>query len=199
MRKLLLSLCTLAVFGLLADMAMAQGPDPARKWIPTPPSTLGTGYYVVDSYDAANAPWRPTFQFNDTLYQYKLGLWHHIANGPRSFVVPFGQPLPVYWHSSGGDTTNNTFAGPIPIGFKFNFYGNDYASVYLSSNGYVGFRGYTRASGGDGPAYTSSTVVGGFPSNRLPKNIAAFMMTDGFLVHGNNDSSMAYYKTSLSN
>ncbi|HZV13301.1 MAG TPA: FlgD immunoglobulin-like domain containing protein [Candidatus Kapabacteria bacterium] len=199
MRKILLSLCTFVVFGLLANLAVAQNPDPARKWIPAPPSTLGTGYYVVDSYDAANAPWRPTYSFNDTLYQYKLGLWNHIANGPRSFIVPPGQKPPVYWHNIGGDTTNNTFAGPIPIGFNFNFYGNDYDSVYLSSNGYIGFGGYARASGSDGPSYATNKVATAFPNSQLPKNIAAFMMTDGFLVHGNTDSSMAYFKTSLSN
>ncbi|HET7153390.1 MAG TPA: hypothetical protein VFJ29_06460, partial [Candidatus Kapabacteria bacterium] len=157
-----------------------------RKWVPSPPNTLGTGYYVVDSYDAAGSPWRPAYKFNDTLYQYKTGLWHHIANGPRSFIVQQGQPQPVFWHSMNGDSTDNTFAGPIPIGFAFNFYGNDYDSVYLSSNGYIGFGNYLRASGGDGPSYASNKVTSGFPNTQLPKNIAAFMMTDGFLVHGNS-------------
>ncbi|HZV12002.1 MAG TPA: hypothetical protein VFA55_02210, partial [Candidatus Kapabacteria bacterium] len=63
MRKLILFLWILV--NAFFTIVILDAQDPARKWIPAPPSTLGTGYYVVDSYDAANAPWRPTYSFND--------------------------------------------------------------------------------------------------------------------------------------
>jgi len=39
---------------------------------------------------------------------------------------------PVYLYDDDGD-------GPFPIGFTFNFYGNDYTDLYVSSNGYLSF------------------------------------------------------------
>ncbi len=162
---------------------------PYRKW---DPNNLGTGYYVVDSYDAAYAPWRPTYRFVDTSYD--PASWHRIAPGLNSITA---NTSTVYWQNIGGDSTNDTYAGPIPLGFAFNFYGNNYDSVYLSSNGYIGFGGNSRASGNDGPSFASK-IVGALPDTAMPKAIAAFMMTDGELVD-NGDSSKAFYRTSPSN
>lgn len=202
MRTFLLILCTFFIAEFSANNAVAQV-KPDAKWIPSPPSTLGTGYYVVDSYDPVPLPWHPIPNFVDTLYQ--AYLWHRIVNGPHSFIPNPSQPNPVYWQPIGQgtslDTNDNTFAGPINIGFPFNYYDQNYDSVYISSNGYIGFGNYARATGNDGPPF--SYGQGGFnasffPNSNAPKAIAAFAGTDGFLVHGKFDSSKVFYKTSLS-
>lgn len=198
MRKMLLSLCTLFAIWFAVSPASAQD-QPLRKWIPSPrPDSLGTGYYVVDSDDPISSEyWRPRYNFVDTNYQPYT--WHRILAGPRSFLpIPPNQPQPVFWRSMSGDTTDNTFAGPIPLGFTFNFYNKNYDSCYLSSNGYIGFGNYVRATGGDGPAYYNKTV-GCLPSTAIPKAIAAFLMTDGEMVRTKFDSSKAFYRTNLSN
>lgn len=53
-------------------------------------------------------------------------------------------------------------AGPLPIGFVFCFFGNQYSQFYLGSNGWVGF------SPGQTLAFTAATVPSGSPL--VPKN-----------------------------
>src|SRR5258708_1030234 len=77
----------------------------------------GENYYAIDSDDPiTDARWHPTYNFVDTNYRHDE--WHRIYPGSKS--IPVSQPQGVAWH--GLDTTENTFAGPIPIGFSFNFY-----------------------------------------------------------------------------
>jgi hypothetical protein len=112
------------------------------------PNVLPTGYYVVDSDDNAPLPWRPNYFFIDTLYQ--PFSWYRIKSGPRQFFIgdrPFHFFYDPYNNGHGFDpnyiasmdTTNDAMAGPIPIGFKFNFYNTDYDSLIISQNGYLGF------------------------------------------------------------
>jgi len=84
---------------------------------------LATGYYVVDSDDNAPLPWgRPNYFFVDTNYQ--TSTWTRISSGPRQFARPgyyFFDPNNIF-NPAGMDTTDNSMAGPIPIGFTDNFY-----------------------------------------------------------------------------
>ena len=202
MRKMLLSLCALVSFWFVVGPAIAQN-QALRKYTPGPkPDSLGTGYYVVDSDDPISSEyWRPRYNFVDTTFQ--AYTWHRILPGPNSFLPPRpGTPNPVYWRMFGSDTTDNTFAGPIPIGFTFNYYNQNYDSLYLSSNGFIGFGTFARATGLDGPAFTMNPAAGGngcMPNGSMPKAIAAFLMTDGEMVRTNFDSSKAFYRTNLSN
>src|ERR1035437_924702 len=161
MRKMLLSLCALLSFWFVVGPAIAQN-QALRKYTPGPkPDSLGTGYYVVDSDDPISSEyWRPRYNFVDTTFQ--AYTWHRILAGPSSFLpVRPGTPNPVYWRMFGSDTTDNTFAGPIPIGFTFNFYNVNYDSLYLSSNGFIGFGNIQRATGLDGPPFTMNPAAGG--------------------------------------
>ncbi|HET7153203.1 MAG TPA: T9SS type A sorting domain-containing protein [Candidatus Kapabacteria bacterium] len=177
----------LLVFVLLTEVAASYAqPKPYRKWVP---NNLGMGYYVVDSYDNAPLPWKPVYRFFDTTYEHSQ--WHRIAPGPDSFTPD--TTYHVYWQSTNGDTTNDTYTGAIPLGFTFNFYGNNYDSVYLSSNGYIGFGNNTRANGGDGPSFASK-AVGALPNTNVPKAIAAFMMTDGKFIDSLANQDPDYYK-----
>jgi len=193
-------MCAFLLSGVLATRSNAQV-NPDAKWIPAPASRLGTGYYVVDSYDNVPPPWLPSLNFVDTTFQ--PFLWHRVQNGPRSFVPSTNYV--AYWQVTRNDSVDNTFCGPLPIGFRFNFYGNNYDSVYLSSNGYIGFGNWNRATGGDGPAFSAGgggwnppNGVPSLPSTYVPKATACFMATDGMLVHGKYDSSKVLYKTNLS-
>jgi hypothetical protein len=71
------------------------------------------------------------------------------TGGPDSFGYTFEDSSepggPAYdWveiSGSGNDIYigDDTFHGPFPIGFTFNFYGNDYTQFYVTSNGMVTF------------------------------------------------------------
>lgn len=57
----------------------------------------------------------------------------NVTPGQELDTLPNGTPARVY------DSTDNAFAGPIPIGFPFYFNGVRYDSFYVSSNGVVAF------------------------------------------------------------
>lgn len=178
--------------GALLPCAHAQ--TPLRKWAPLPrPDSLNTGYYVVDSDDPLpNAGMKPSYNFVDTLFQPTT--WQRIYPGP--LAVPAGKPQ-VFWNANSTDTIEDVFAGPIPLGFSFNYYTNNFDSVYLSSNGYLGFGTYARATGNDGPGFTAKTP-GCFPMQGVPKGTVAFLMTDARMVR-TKDSSRAFFRTSPAN
>ncbi len=187
----------LAVTGLLftADTSYGQGNRRAE------PNILSTGYYAVDSDDDVPTPWRPNYFFVDTLFQ--PFSWRRIASGPSQI----GSIYPYYFYRPDQlanpltmDTTNNAMAGPIPMGFTFNFYGTDRDSVYISTNGFIGLCKWdtARATLGSTPEYCSPNAVdfkSGFGSG--PRGIIALMMADNDFRPG-DDSSKVYVRTSPS-
>lgn len=73
--------------------------------------------------------------------------------------------IPFAPHPVGGIPVNlidDQVAGPLPIGFVFCFFGNQYSQFYLSSNGWIGF------SPGQTLAFTAATVPSASPL--VPKN-----------------------------
>lgn len=65
--------------------------------------------------------------------------------------------------------SDDSYAGPIPIGFDFEFYGETYSEVYISSNGIVGF----------GPPDNYSALVNGpIPDADVPNNFIALLWDD---------------------
>lgn len=191
-------LACLVMLLLGVNVASAQSGDRRGE-----PNVLSTGYYVVDSDDDASPPWRPNYFFVDTNYQPVT--WTRIANGPRQFVAP-GRFFynPHQWQDIVNmDSADNAIAGPMPIGFTYNFYGIDYDSVYISTNGFIGFRPYAEAIG-TSPVDPTSYMArdnknfkpgGNFTSG--PRAIIAAMWAD-LDVRTRNDTSRVYVRTSLS-
>ena len=151
MKNRILSFALLALVGLMlfgAKNSFAQGNRRGE------PNVLSSGYYVVDSDDNAPLPWRPNYFFIDTLFQ--PFTWYRIKSGAQQFF-PGDRPLHYFYrpdanHTYSGpllgqgwsnaatmDTTEDCMAGPIPIGFTFNFYQANFDSLFISSNGYLGF------------------------------------------------------------
>jgi hypothetical protein len=196
MMRRVLHMSVLAVVALLlfkVSAATAQSSDRRGE-----PNILSTGYYVVDSDDDAPLPWRPNYFFVDTNYQ--PATWTRIGTGPRQFYAPgryFYNPLNLQ-NPNQMDTTDNAMAGPIPIGFNFNFYHGNYDSLYISSNGFVGFRPYGEATGGTPPSYTrgdAQNLQTGFAN--APRAIIAALWAD-LDMRATGDSTRVYVRTSPS-
>ncbi|PKL79968.1 MAG: hypothetical protein CVV25_05825 [Ignavibacteriae bacterium HGW-Ignavibacteriae-4] len=118
---------------------------------------VSTGYYVVDFADDAPAYWKPS----ETIYSLdeNADRWVSILPGPRVAEKSYWDNNkeeglrffrnPAYPVQNGGDffehneyfqdTTNNAFAGPMPLklvgGFYFN--GIRYDSFYVTTNGLI--------------------------------------------------------------
>ncbi|SNQ61178.1 hypothetical protein [Candidatus Methanoperedens nitratireducens] len=82
---------------------------------------------------------------------------------------------------------NNGFAGPIPIGFSFNYYGNAYPELYVNTNGYVSFE----------QGYLFAPPCCGLPNTSTPNNDIALFGDDLQLINYGTESAV-YYQT-LSN
>ncbi len=65
--------------------------------------------------------------------------------------------------------TDDSYVGPIPLGFTFSYYGIDYTEFYIASNGFVGF--------GPPNSYTSLSNVQ-IPTSTDPNNILPWMWDD---------------------
>ncbi len=122
------------------------------------------------------------------------------AGGPDDFGYTFkdsNEPGgPVYaWDEiaasgtlvTGWNNYDNGFAGPIPIGFDFKFYGTSYNHLYVGSNGYVSF----------GNGFGSIPTDSPLPHPSDPNNMIALLAGDMYL-HSYGNSSAVYYQT-LSN
>jgi hypothetical protein len=174
-----------------ADGASAQSSNRRGE-----PSILSTGYYVVDSYDNAPLPWRPNYFFIDTTYQPIT--WTRVINGPSQFGrlgYFFYDPTHLL-NPPAMDTVDNAIAGPMPIGFTFNFYAGNYDSVYVSSNGYIGFGPWARATAN--PGYQNRNAVDlKAGSSSAPLDIIAALWAD-LDMRPLGDSSKVWVRTSPS-
>lgn len=77
-------------------------------------------------------------------------------------------PVPITGTNAFPTACDDCVTGSIPIGFPFNFYGNIYNNVEISSNGLVGFGGMTFT------GYTPFTI----PNTGTPNNYIAGFMCD---------------------
>lgn len=200
MKNRLLSLALLALVSVMlfgADRSFAQGSRRGE------PNVLSTGYYAVDTDDDAPLPWRPNYYFVDTSYQ--PFLWHRVRSGPRQFSAPGEQKYFFYRPDQVAnlntmDTIDNCLAGPLPIGFTFNFFSQNYDSVTISSNGYLGFRPSSEGLAGSPPLYSQPNKTSPIADMKntptgVPQGIIAAMFADLAFVTG-NDSTKVYVRTS---
>jgi hypothetical protein len=77
--------------------------------------------------------------------------------------------------------SDDQLSGALPIGFSFNFYGNNYTSFYISSNGFLSFNG----SAGSGCCSGQS-----LPNVSQPNNVIALAWEDFYPPAG---GSITYY------
>jgi YVTN family beta-propeller protein len=147
-------LLTIAVSGLFClDRASAK----AESAILTNPEHTGGpdnfGYTLLDS----NEPSGPNY------------VWKEISD---SGTLVDGWCLP-----------DDCYAGPLPIGFEFNYYGNYYTEFYISTDGYISF--------GQGWAYVPMTIP---PDPAHPNNDISLFGADLWRVdYGVN--TRVYYQT----
>ncbi|MEP7233800.1 MAG: T9SS type A sorting domain-containing protein [Ignavibacteriota bacterium] len=212
MKNRILSFALLAIMSLMlfgVKNSFAQGNRRGE------PNVLSTGYYVVDSDDNAPTPWRPNYFFIDTLFQPYT--WYRIKNGPQQSLIG-DRPLHYFYDPTGRtyngplpgqgwtnvttmDSTNDAMAGPIPIDFGalgFNFYGDRCDSLFISSNGFIGFRPRAEAWAGNPAMYTSPRnldLKAAIPTTAPYSSIFALHGDDDFRTK--NDSSKVYIRTNL--
>ncbi len=180
----------------LATVGRAQSSDRRGS-----PSSLVSGYFIVDSDDNAPAPWRPTYFFLDT--NYLPSQWNRVATGQQQNAPPHQAWFdPTHaTQPSLMDTLNDCMVGPIYMGLAhhWNFYGGNYDSVYFSSNGFIGFKNFAYAISGSPPAYCSPKRVN-LANNyaSAPQAIIAGLWADLDIRHGGPaDTSKVYYYTSV--
>lgn len=92
-----------------------------------------------------------------------------VSSEPLTFapeaVGPNAAPVTT---SIGGSFGDESYSGAIPLGFGFNFYGNRYTSIYVSSNGWASFNAPTSA------VYSRSAI----PASSAPNNMIAIWWGD---------------------
>ena len=82
--------------------------------------------------------------------------------------IPF-DPTPIVGGTTVGGLSDDNVVGTFPIGFTFNFFGNDYTSFYVGSNGFVTF------SSGMPSGCCSGQLL---PNPGTPNNLIAFPWND---------------------
>jgi len=112
------------------------------------------------------------------------GLWLTIllAAMPIAYAVDL-PPETYYQATDSGLDDDDASSGALPIGFTFNFFGNDYTELYTSSNGYLTFSS-------DNQTDWSNDNI---PSNTTPDNYIAPFWDD--LTVLSSDKAKVYYKT----
>lgn len=83
---------------------------------------------------------------------------------------------------TGWNSYDNGFAGPIPIGFNFEFYGVSYNQLYVGSNGYVSF----------GAGFGSVPADSPLPDPSDPNNMIALFGADLYLYNYGQNSAVHY-------
>jgi len=99
---------------------------------------------------------------------------------------------------SGGNLDNGGWDN-VPVGFSFSFFGNNYASLAVSTNGFLVFGpvlGYGTTPGQMGQN-AFSNLGGTFPNTNNPGNMIAVMAGDHYFGNGTNGSATGdiYYWT----
>ncbi|MFH1050144.1 MAG: FlgD immunoglobulin-like domain containing protein [bacterium] len=110
---------------------------------PKAQAAISTGYYFAHSGDIAGKPWMPDYNFIDTTED-ALN-WRRILSGPNQRELSwFEDPARKndgyrFFRNDAitSDSVDDVYAGPIPIGFEFEYMGLKYDSFYVFSNGAI--------------------------------------------------------------
>ncbi|MFH1050428.1 MAG: hypothetical protein V1779_05780, partial [bacterium] len=108
-------------------------------------AAISTGYYFVNSFDAADKPWKPAYIWIDTTEDSQN--WKRIISGPYQHPKSWYETAQnkndgyrYFRHKNfpdNKDSVDDVYAGPIPIGFEFEYNGLTYDSFYVLSNGAI--------------------------------------------------------------
>ncbi|MFH1052016.1 MAG: hypothetical protein V1779_13935, partial [bacterium] len=108
-------------------------------------AAISTGYYFVNSFDAADKPWKPDYIWIDTTEDSQN--WKRIISGPYQHPQSWYETAErkndgyrYFRHKNfpdNKDSVDDVYAGPIPIGFEFEYNGLTYDSFYVLSNGAI--------------------------------------------------------------
>ena len=95
---------------------------------------------------------------------------------------------------SGGSLDDGGWSG-LPIGFNFNFFGNNFNTISAGTNGLLMFGtppGYSSAAGNLGQ-FTFNTTGGVFPNAANPGNVIALMAADQNFGSTGTSSTLSYW------
>ena len=112
--------------------------------------------------DAQAAPSADARMRQERTAEAKRSLWHWLARRCMGFMVLLALLLSPAVSRAGVDTGlfgDDNWAGPFPVGFSFNYYGQNFTQFYVTTNGLVQFSGPTSA-------YSNSCLPSSF-SNTL--------------------------------
>ncbi len=112
-----------------------------------PPAYNGYSFKGAGGPDLFGYKWKDSNEPNGPAY-----VWTDIAANPSAVQV-------TTWNG----TLDDGYTNAIPVGFDFKFYGTNYSSIYLSTNGFLSFSALTSA-------YYSNY---GIPDSDVPNNIIA--------------------------
>ena len=99
-------------------------------------------------------------------------------------VVCNGAPLTLQAQNQGyashvvGLSVDDDYSGVLPIGFTFNFYGNNYTQFVISSNGYISFN--TSEAG----SFSAYDITAGIPGNSDCRNAVCGVYEDLYPLGG---------------
>jgi PKD repeat protein len=92
-----------------------------------------------------------------------------VTGGPDAFGYTWDDTAAYGWIDTSGGTPiamrDDDYAGPLPIGFTFNYYGKSYTQFYLDSNGFLSFAD-------NGRSFVNYSKYG-LPSLARPNNVIA--------------------------
>ncbi len=108
-----------------------------------PPTGSGGGYSYIDNQDTED-PDAPDFEFID-------------ISGTGTATLDLSQD------------NNDKLLGPFPIGFTFNFFGENYTEFWISTNGFITFNPDSGPGAGGGEP---------IPSAGIPNNTITLLWTD---------------------
>ena len=107
-----------------------------------------------------------------------------VDSNPGTSTVAFDW---VEISTTGTDTYaqgDDSYGGPLDIGFDFEFYGNTYSQFYVTTNGYLSFSG--------GSSYYSNGVI---PSTSGPNDFIAAYWDDLCVDYSGYNSGTIFYET----
>ena len=154
-------LVVLLVLSWLRHSAHAQQPNASavQQWSPT----LADPTYVLRKQQRANYLLANTQPAPRKAYHETAGVVQ--AALPACFE-PLDTTAAGGWHhlSRQGSFADDSYKGPIPLGFNFSLYGAVYNQVYINTNGNITF----------GQGFTTFTATGLPGTNAVPPMIAPF-------------------------
>jgi hypothetical protein len=117
-----------------------------------PDDLTGFSFKGAGGPDLFGYKWKDSNEPNGPAY-----VWNDITANPNSVTITFPN-----------GTLDDGYTNAIPIGFDFKFYGTNYSSYYLSTNGFLSFAALTSS------YFTNATI----PNGAAPNNIIAPLWDD---------------------